>query len=330
MKLHETDIRRFNQLVSAEPDSTIYQTSFWADYMVSKGNRAVFLEADDDSGTCVALCMLLIRKESFLSSKNAAYAPFGFLINYYDEALVRKFHEALLGWLNQEKVAKLVIEPQIDLGDNSVRRVLEDLGYEKEEDLSVYEERVNTHEDLLSDPNVILRIRCIDDNSVFAKFAKDKNEKEDLRIFDCLQNHSKAYVATLDGYKSRRAIEENISQCEQFIRVHKDDYKFIDSIGEKEDEVRNLKKIFNAINKYEKDLGTDPDIAAVCVCDFSDHLTIMFKMSLDKENLFSTEKEIVDHICADCKNRGIIKIDSGDPFVYGEERKLLGRYVLEI
>lgn len=330
MKLQETDIETFNQLVSAEPDATIYQTSFWADQMVAKGYRAIFLKAVDDNDICIALCMLLLKKESFVSGKYVAYAPFGFLINYYDEVLLRQFHDMLSGYLLQEKVSKLIIEPQVAYGDYSVNRTLIALGYEKEEDLSIYEEHVGTHENALSDPNVVLKIRCIEDDSVFRKLIKDRKESDKLKIFENLKQHGLCYAAQLDCFKSKRALEQSVAACEQFIRVHKDDYKYTEALSEKENEAKQLKKVFNTINKYERSLGEDPDIAAMCISDFSDRYTIMFKTNLDQENLFNAEKEIVDQVCADCKNRGIIKVDSTDPFAYCSEKKLLGRYTVKI
>ena len=53
-------------------------------------------------------------------------------------------------------------------------------------------------------------------------------------------------------------------------------------------------------------------------------------MNIDKDDLFKAEKIIVDQICADCLNRGIIKVDSEENFAYAVPRQLLGRYSLKI
>ena len=191
MKLHETDAIHFNDYASAEPDSTIYQTSFWSDYMDIRGYSPVFIEACDDSDTCIGLSSLLLKKESFVSSKLAAYAPFGFLINYYDESQFREFEDMLEGYLRQKKVSKLIIEPQVDDGERLVSKMLEDLGYVKEEDLSIYEENIKDHVDALNDLNIVLKIRCTDDISVLESLASGKEDKEKLKIFDCLSKHAK-------------------------------------------------------------------------------------------------------------------------------------------
>ena len=326
MKLHETDAIHFNDYASAEPDSTIYQTSFWSDYMDARGYSPVFIEACDDSDTCIGLSSLLLKKESFVSSKLAAYAPFGFLINYYDESQFREFEDMLEGYLRQKKVSKLIIEPQVDDGDRLVEKMLEDLGYVKEEDLSIYEENVKDHVDALNDLNIVLKIRCTDDISVLESLASGKEDKEKLKIFDCLSKHAKLYVAQLDSFKSLRAIENSLADNEAFISKHRNDYKYVEAIADRENENKRLKKLFNTIKRQNE----DPDIAAICVSDYSDKCSIIFSMSRDKEDLFHTEKAIIDQICADCKNRGIIRIDSKSEFTYSKERKLLGRFSLKI
>ncbi len=326
MKLHETDAIHFNDYACAEPDSTIYQTSFWSDYMATKGYTPVFIEACDDSDNCIGISSLLLKKESFVSGRLTAYAPFGFLINYYDESQFREFEEMLEGYLKQKNVTRLIIEPQVDDGDHLVRKMLEDLGYVREEDLSVFEENAKEHVDGLNDLNIILKIRCTGDISTLESLASGKEDKEKLKIFSCLSNHAKCYVAKLDSFKSLRAIESSMSDNEVFTRQHRNDYKFVEAIAERENENKRLKKLFNVIRRQDE----DPDIAAICVSDYSDKCSIVFSMNTDKEDLFHAEKAIVDQICADCKNRGIIRIDSKSEFFYSKERKLLGRFSLKI
>ena len=60
------------------------------------------------------------------------------------------------------------------------------------------------------------------------------------------------------------------------------------------------------------------------------NIPIINRAIIDKEDLFKAEKIIVDQICADCLNRGIIKVDSEENFAYAVPRQLLGRYSLKI
>ncbi|MCR4856554.1 MAG: aminoacyltransferase [Erysipelotrichaceae bacterium] len=329
MKLHETDVKHFNDLAKAEPDSTIYQTSFWSDYMVAKGYDAAFLEATDDQDICQGLTLLLMKKESVFSRGLSAYAPYGILFNYYDGSSFRQFHELFVGYLKQKKVNKLIIEPQVDADNRKICKLLEELGYEKESDLSVFEVFPDHHVNAISDPNVILKIRCEDNAATLNKLA-EKNDKENLKIYENLKGHALNYIAQLDCFKSRRAIEESLTALNDYVSEHKDDYKFVEDVAEKEKQISDLKKLFNTIIRYEQKYSQDPDIAAYCVSLFSDKSTIMFRLSSDKDDLFHAEKEIIDQICADSLNRGIIRVDSGERFCYSSERKLIGRYVLKI
>ncbi|MCR4634266.1 MAG: aminoacyltransferase [Erysipelotrichaceae bacterium] len=327
MKLHEIDAKTFNELSFAEPDTCIFQTSFYADYMVGKGYQASFLEYIDDAGICQGLCLLLKKKESFLSRKYSAYVPYGFLINYYDVDILRGFHELLIGYLRKENIAKLIIEPPLKEKENTVLSLLQDLGYQKTEDLCRYEEPVASHVEGLHDTNIVLKIERIEDASAFAVLSSGKKEEADkLRLFDCLQDHGICYAAKLDLEKSRRAIKESIEELEKFINANKDDYKFLAQIKEKENEIDRLKGLGTAMRRFDE----DPYVYALCLSRFSDICTILFKISGQQGDIFDAERQIIDQICADCKNRGIISIGSSMEFPYAKKVPYLGRFILKI
>ena len=326
MKIREADARRFNDFSRAEPETSIYQTSYWSDYMAEKGYRPSFIEAVNDENLVLGLGMYLAKKESFLSNKFSAVVPHGFLINYYDEDLYRAFHQQLLIYLNEHKITSLLIEPPINEDDILAEKMLKDLGYQKIEDKIIYEEDVNTHVNAISDPNIILKIRCERDEKALETICSGKADKEKLNIFRHLKGHAAVYVARLDTVKSNRAIQYNSAQIAAFIEEHRKDYKFADEIAAKEKEAERLKKLSSAIRK----LSENPDFAAICVSEFSDKCSIIFEVNNDKDDLFHAENAIIDQICADQQNRGIIKIDSEEKFACSKERKLLGRFLLKI
>ena len=327
MKLHEIDAKTFNELSFAEPDTGIFQTSFYADYMVTKGYRASFLQCIDDAGICQGLCLLLKKKKSFFSKKYSAYVPHGYLINYYDNDVLKGFHELLIDYLRKENVSRLFIEPPLKEEEKTLLSLLQDLGYQKTEDLCQYEETVASHVEGLHDTNIILKIERIEDTSAFASLSSGKKEDaEKLRLFECLQDHGICYAAKLDLEKSRRAIKESIEELEKFIDANKDDYKFFSQIKEKENEIDRLKGLGNAMRRYDD----DPYVYALCLSRFSDFCTILFKMSGPQGDIFDAERQIIDQICADCKNRGIISIGSSMEFPYAGKVPYLGRFVLKI
>lgn len=326
MKLHKIDARYFNDYSSAEPDSSIYQTSFWADYMVLKGYKASFYEAIDDIGTCVGLALVLSKKESFLSSKLSAYIPYGYLVNYYDPDFLKQFHKLLIEELRNEKIAKLSIEPPIGKNMQFVSRFLTDLGYHLNQEKNLYEVNVEDHVDGLNDRNLIWKISCTSDDSIFRKLSSGKKDEEKLELFKCLDGHGLCYAAMLDCEKSLRAINESIAENEAFISEHRNDYKMVEQLAEKENEIKRLKKLASLIGRYEE----DPYIEALCVSYFSDKCTILFKMSADPDDNFSAEKQIIDQICTDCKKRGIINVGSEFEFAYSRPVEYLGNFTLKI
>ncbi len=326
MKLHEIDAKQFNELSFAEPDTGIYQTSFWSDYMVSKGCQASFLQFSNDAGICQGVSLLLKKKASFLSGKFTGYVPHGFLINYFDRKSVLEFHELLLEYLKKENISTLHIEPPLKAEQTTVGKFLEELGYKKESDSFQYEEDVAAHVEGLHDTNIVLKICRVEDASVFASLSSGKKDQDKLKLFECLKDHGICYAAKLDLEKSDRAIKESIAGHEQFISEHRNDYKFVEAIAETENEIKRLKGLYSAMRRYQN----DPFVYAVCLSRFSDICTILFKMSDTEEDIFDAERQIIDQICADCKNRGIIRVGSKMEFAYAKKVPYLGNYTLKI
>ena len=326
MKLHEIDAKQFNEFSFAEPDTSIYQTSFWSDYMVSKGAKASFLELEDEAGICQGVGLLLKKKGSFFSGKLTGHVPHGFLINYYDRKTVMSFHELLTDYLKKENISSLRIEPPLKAEETAVAKLLDELGYKKESDSFLYETDVASHVEGLHDTNIILKICRIEDASAFRSLSSGKKDEDKLKLFECLKDHGICYGAKLDLEKSERAIKESVGQLEEYISEHRNDYKFVEDIAEKENEIKRLKNLYSALRRYKE----DPFVYAVCLSRFSDICTILFKMSDSEDDIFDAERQIIDQICADCKNRGIIRIGSKEEFAYSKKVAYLGSYTLKI
>ena len=143
MKLAKINAETFNQLAFAEPNSSIYQSTYFANYMSRQNYRPVFLQAINDSRTCIGLAMFLIKKKSLLSRKNVAYCPSGYLMNYYDKEELITFNELVSKYLkDKENVDTVIIEPNLVLNNDEnrdyLRYALENIGYRKEKDIDYY------------------------------------------------------------------------------------------------------------------------------------------------------------------------------------------------
>ena len=330
MELREIDVKRFNNLASAEPDSSIYQTSWWSDYLVDKGAQAMFIEADDNAGSCVALTMLILKKESFISGKYTAYAPFGYLINYFDEPLLSEFHELLIKYLKDHKISKIEIEPQVNENNSLVLKALSRNGYVKSDDLCRYELDIDKYVITSNDLNIIIKMRSCDDTDIINILSSGKEAKEYLDVFAHIKDHATIYAARIDSEKTKRTIKESVREIRESIDEHADDYKFAEKNAEKELEIRQLRKKYTALEKFEKSQGENPYVAAICISDFSDKCTIMFKLNIDDDEMFNVEKIIIDQLCQDYKVRGVKRIDSRSSFYGSKVNPLIGRFTCKI
>ena len=324
MKLHEIDVDKFNLLMLAEPDSTIYQSSYWADYMIRDEYNPVFIEATDDLGSCVGLSMFLIKKEGFLFNRYVAYAPHGYLINYYDNDSFNQFHSQIVDYMKNKNVKKIIIEPQVSSENRLIDENLKKLGYRKSKDLNSYELLLNDHEASKLNEYGILKISSEDPETVSA-FLSDEEKK----MYSSLGKYGRLYVARIDSTKSKRNITDSLYYGEQFINSNKNDYKFNKRIADKEEDMNSARRYLEMIQKHENNNGEDPIIGIICTCFYSDKCSIMFKKILD-DGVFEAEAKIVDQICDECFREKIRKIDSAIDFYGAKAIELLGEYTYKV
>ena len=113
MDLRQISNEEFDSYSRLEPTSSIFQTTMYGERMADKNKRILCLAAFDEHQIVVGLAMFIIRKEGFLSMKQSAYCPCGYLVNYYDYETLSEFDRAVKDFLKKEKVSTLIIDPQI-------------------------------------------------------------------------------------------------------------------------------------------------------------------------------------------------------------------------
>ena len=89
MKIIELTISDFEKFVDNHPLRNYAQTSKYAKVMGEKGYLYDYIGYTDDSNNLVAASLILTKKIG--AFEKFAYAPKGFLINYYDENLLKMF-----------------------------------------------------------------------------------------------------------------------------------------------------------------------------------------------------------------------------------------------
>lgn len=328
--LTEISVEKFNNLAYAEPDGNVFQNSCWADHEVKNGYRPVFFEYLNDCGTTMALAMFLLKKNSVFN-KFTAYCPNGYLINWYDDELLRAFNEELVASLKKYRVNRIVIEPHVavEKAGRHVSEVLESIGYQKTKEIFTYEIDVNGFERNLSDSNIILKVKRTEgDIFEYRDFFKNNRNSEYLELYNSLKPYTAFYTVSLDSYKSKRAANENIQECKIYIDEHKDDYKFEQKIADKEQEIKRINQIVAGIERYEKSHGTDPLIYGMGVTEYSGKIGRLFSISLDPQNFFNAEAELINKIVEDAHEKGCIIVDGSQEFSNARKTELIGEYTL--
>ena len=93
MYLKELTIAEFDAFARSFPIGSYYQSSNYALFMAECGYDYELIGFVDELGVIKAASLILIKKISF--SFKYGYAPKGFLIDYFDFDLLKKFTKAI-------------------------------------------------------------------------------------------------------------------------------------------------------------------------------------------------------------------------------------------
>lgn len=110
MKLKELTNKEFEDFTKLFYMKSIYQTVEYAFTMSSQNYDSILVGLIDDSNTIVAASLILIEK---FNKFKYAYAPKGFLIDYNNTPLVKKFTDEIKIYLNKIGVMAIKINPII-------------------------------------------------------------------------------------------------------------------------------------------------------------------------------------------------------------------------
>lgn len=114
MKTVELTIQRFDEFAKNHPLRNYCQSSLYARYMGEQGYSYDYVGYEDDSGSLVAASLILFKRVGGL--QKYAYAPKGFLIDYYNLDLLTKFIKDITKKYKKKKIVFLKINPEIIIG----------------------------------------------------------------------------------------------------------------------------------------------------------------------------------------------------------------------
>ncbi len=116
MRIVELTIDQFEQFASKHPLRSFAQSSAYAKFMGEQGFNYDYV-GYDDNGTIVAASLILYKRIG--GFQRYAYAPKGFLIDFYNHELVSRFTKDLIKRLKRKNVVFLKVNPEIIIADVS-------------------------------------------------------------------------------------------------------------------------------------------------------------------------------------------------------------------
>lgn len=252
MKIKELTIQAFNEFCENSPLANYMQTEEYARFMGENKFNYDYIGLVDDTGTIRAASIILIKRISF--NMKYGYAPKGFLVNYYDEKLVREFISNLKEFYTKRNVVFIKINPEIvvsEIEDDEpklnpnikLKKDLEDYGFIKLKDNLYFESiepRFNAYIDLknTSFKNFSKPTRNKINNSLKKGLYIDIGNMDDLDLF---VNHSPLHK-DINYYKKLYSIFSKSNKIEVIlVKVNYEEYiKISQELYEKEENNNNL------------------------------------------------------------------------------------------
>lgn len=114
MKIRQLSIFEFDNFALNHPLSSYHQTSSYALFQSEQGKDYDLIGLVNEKNEIIAASLIIIKKINLFFSYG--YAPKGFLMNYYDEAIVKEFTTKLKKHYYKKNMAFIKINPEIEIG----------------------------------------------------------------------------------------------------------------------------------------------------------------------------------------------------------------------
>ena len=114
MKMIELTKEKFEEFANNSPYYNYCQTENYAEVMAKTGFEYTFIGYTTNDFEILAAGMFLIKK---IGSYFYAYSPKGFIIDYSDYVLVRRFSNNLIKYFKRRNIVFLKINPEIQISE---------------------------------------------------------------------------------------------------------------------------------------------------------------------------------------------------------------------
>lgn len=288
MRIIELSMLEFDNFASTHPLRNYCQHSKFARLMGEKGYSYEYIGYQDDSNNLVAASLIANKKID--GGAKFAYAPKGFLIDYYNTELLKLFVKDLFVYYKKKGMAFIKINPEIIIGEISADRNYSPM----------YNQNVKII-DVLKEIGFKRRREIVPLDFIYPRISPYIN----LKTFDvnnlsdsCLE---KINAASKNGLSIEEATNKDVNIFYEFVK---------DDIKENASFFRNLLNIYqngdaelllvkadyedcliNARDRYEKELDMNNYWNELIQTDNSEE-NLNSKMQSDK-NLIAYKNELV-------------------------------------
>ena len=113
MKLKKLTKKEFKTFADKNPEITFHQTEEWANLKKVNNWDAHYIGLEDDNKKIVAGALLLSKTLPIIKKK-MFYSPRGFLIDYNNKELLKKFTEEIKKYAKTENAIFIKIDPFVE------------------------------------------------------------------------------------------------------------------------------------------------------------------------------------------------------------------------
>ncbi len=239
MNLKELSIEEFTDFVSASPLWTHYQTINYALLMGENGFDYDLIGFVNEYGQIKAASLILTKTIKFHTKYG--YAPKGFILDYFNQGLLKEFVEALKAYYKKKHVVFIKINPEIAISEidttnfvktynwnYDIKEILEDNGFIKLKDNLYFESLLPRFSAVISLKNYdIKEISKNTRNKINRSTLKGLHlEKAEKSGIDILQNFIAKKRNTRDFYyKDYYNVFERNDMIDLFlVNIHPDEF----------------------------------------------------------------------------------------------------------
>ena len=111
MQIKEITYEEFENFIDTIPIGSFYQTLSYANYMKKSGFSYELIGYIDKENKIHAASFVFFKNLNFIFQYG--YVPKGFLLDYFDNDLLKKFTEDLTSYYKKKRVVFLKINPEI-------------------------------------------------------------------------------------------------------------------------------------------------------------------------------------------------------------------------